>query len=1120
MIRRTLCGLGLLLLLSGGFVLAQMTTGTISGTVRDASGAVIPGVEIALRNLDTGSDRALMTDAQGRYQALSLPLGNYEIQARKSGFQSEIRRGVAMTVGREAIVNFDLQVGAVAQTVEVTGEAPLVETTGSSVSGLVESAQIESLPLNGRNYHELATLQPGVILPRTQINTFQNGMSLKLSIRGARHDQNSFLLDGTDVSGPTNEIPGSVGGQSLGVDAVREFRVETGVFSAQYGRAAGGVINVITKSGTNEFHGTAFEFLRNDNLDAREFFDDEKPEFTRHQFGFSAGGPIRKDRMFFFGNYEGLQERLGQTLIAVVPNAAARQGRLPNVAPFTVSPAVVPYLNLFPLPNTTVDFGDGTARYIDSHKQPTTENYFVARQDWNVSSSDSFFARYTFDQGTLEQPGSYSLVLDGTRNRNQFVTLGETHIFTPRLLNSIRFGFNRSHRSIQALTPGFEDQLLEDLAYLPGHPLFKTGSTLAPGGGVSAIGNTNIPRIWAWNLFEGSNDLTFATGAHTLKGGALFKRMQFNIEGSLTAGGQYSFGSLENFLKGLPSSIRVLDPFAPGQAQGARYNYLGWYIQDDYRVSPRLTLNLGFRHEFYTNPTEVAGRICNLDTIYGEGGTAAAPTGNFRCSNPMWAEYYRGYKNFGPKFGFAWDVFGSGKTALRGGYGIFYDAMAPISWYSSISTMPPASKLLAPANPAGCLGGTQTANCLPFPHPYEFLVSGAGAAGLSPSPIGFTGTPNTMQYTLTMQQQLSSDAVMSLGYVGSLGRHLLFRAQKNIKEPTILPDGRKCFNFLVGTGANARTNPSCPNGALTLRNPNLGGRVNFHLTEANSTYNSLILSLQKRMSQGLQWQVSYTYSKSLDIGPSLANGATTNFSTTQGILDPDDWKKDRSRSDFDLRNSLTVNSTWDIPVGQGRLWGTNLRGVAEALLGGWQLSGILRVSSGPPFTVGTAQRNWSMSGASQPAERPDLAPGASQNPITGTSAGCTLPVINAAGQISGPLTTTGGRVLGTPELWFDPCSFRAPELGFYGTLGRNTVTAPHANTVDLSLLKTFNLRPGAERWKVQFRGEMFNIFNHANFGVPALEVIDNQGRIIGNAGRIDSTTGTSRQIQFGLKLSW
>ena len=635
----------------GQLCLGQVTTATISGVVQDSTGAVIPGVTVTARNRDTGITRTVTTGGQGRYQALNLSLGNYEVRAQVVGFQTGVRSGIKLTVGRQAIVNFELQVGAVTQVVEVTGEVSLVETTNASVSGVVDTQQIQDLPLSGRSFDELALLQPGVVLSRARGGNFQTGHTVKLSIRGARPEQNNFLLDGSDVRGPANQIPGAVGGQSLGVDTVREFRVETGTFGAQYGNAAGGVITAVTKSGTNEFHGTAFEFLRNDNLDARGYFDPEKPEFNRNQFGFSLGGPIRKDKLFFFTGIETLRDRLGETLRIVVPTAEARAVNIPGEAPITVNPVVKPYLDLYPLPNGE-DFGDGTAEYTEGYSQPTDEIYLMGRVDYNLSENDSLFGRYVIDDATIKTAEFTSLVLIEMANRNQYFTLAETHIFSPTLLNTFRFSANRTFLT-RLSDIALEDSVLEELRFIDGRPFMKFQSELAPGGGITSIGVGNTPRIWAWNQYEWADDLTAIRGNHSLKGGVQVRKIQFNTVEGLNAGGNHDFGGLRNFLLGTPEDMRAAKPGAI-PSNYWRFAYLAWYIQDNIRLHPRLTLNLGLRHEFYTGPRQIGSEFCNLYSL----------AEDFRCGGRVFPTSATS-KNFGPRFGLAWDVFGDGKTSVR-----------------------------------------------------------------------------------------------------------------------------------------------------------------------------------------------------------------------------------------------------------------------------------------------------------------------------------------------------------------------------------------------------------------------------------------------------------------------
>src|SRR5881396_2701571 len=460
-------------LLWGTLAYGQTTAGTILGTVSDESGARIPGVAVTVTNRDTGLVRSVTTDEGGRYRAPGLGLGNYEVKAELTGFRTAVRMGIQLTVSAEVVVNLTLSVGVVTEHVTVTGEAPLVEITSATLSGLVDDKKIRDLPLNGRSFEQLAFLQPGVTPYFRGRRETDQGEGVKMSVSGSRVDSNSFLLDGTNINDQSNNTPGSASGNLLGVEMLREFRVLTGAYSAEYGRYSGGIITAVSKAGGNELHGNVYEFFRNDNLDARNFFDRKTkpddprlPEFKRNQFGATLGGPIIHDRTFFFGGYEGLRQRKGESRLAIVPNADAHRGILPcpRVRPpagFTgsrapcndpgtptyavsIDPAVKPFLDLYPLP-TGADFGDGTGQLFSNPKRPVDEDYTTGRVDHNFSTADSFFVRYTFDRAVQATPTQYPTLAVDSLTRSQYVTLSETRIFSPRVLNTVRLGFNRSY---------------------------------------------------------------------------------------------------------------------------------------------------------------------------------------------------------------------------------------------------------------------------------------------------------------------------------------------------------------------------------------------------------------------------------------------------------------------------------------------------------------------------------------------------------------------------------------------------------------------------------------------------------------------------------------------------
>ncbi|MBI2822450.1 MAG: TonB-dependent receptor, partial [Acidobacteria bacterium] len=463
--------------------LAQTTTATISGTVKDETGAVLPGVSIRVENPATGMTRTALTDDEGRYRAPELAPGEYQVAASLEGFQTTVRSGIHLTVGRHAVLDIILKVGAVDETITVMEEAPLIETTSAALAGLVSEQQIRDLPLNGRNFVQLTLLETGVVQARTAGTSAVVGVGLKMSFHGARMDYNNFMMDGTSINSVNQFAIGGASGQAMGVETIREFQVVTSNFSAEFGRAGGGVINVVTKSGTNEFRGSAFYFHRNDNLDARNFFDRDPseptrrsapPEFKRNQFGFTAGGPIQRDKTFIFGGYEGLREGLGVTLFGNVPSAVVRQG--------AVVSSVKPYLDLYPLPNGR-DFGDGRAEFTRGDTEITRQDFFQLRVDQTFSDADSFFARYTMDDSDKSIPQTLGTWVQNDKVRSQYVTLEEKHIVSATLLNVARFGFNRTvvNYTQTALEPRVLDRALW---FFPGS-IESSPSTSVSGGNSS-----------------------------------------------------------------------------------------------------------------------------------------------------------------------------------------------------------------------------------------------------------------------------------------------------------------------------------------------------------------------------------------------------------------------------------------------------------------------------------------------------------------------------------------------------------------------------------------------------------------------------------------------------------
>jgi hypothetical protein len=1035
---------------------AQVTTGTILGVVKDETGAVIAGATITIRNIETGLARSEMTDEGGRYRVPALPLGRYEVKAEQNGFTTTVRSGIQLTVGREAVVDFTLKVGKVQETVTVTGEAPLVVTTSGALAGLVDERRVRELPLNGRDVFQLTTLQVGVANTASLTTVFGGGPinvgpgTTKIAVNGARITANSFLLDGANVNDAFNNTPGGVAGNFTGVDTLREFQVLTNSYSAEYGGAGGAIINAVTKSGTNEYHGTLFEFIRNSVFDARNFFDPgDVPPFKRNQFGGSIGGPMIKNRAFFFGSYEGLRERLGVSRRFAVPTPATRA---------RAAPSVQPYVNLYPLPNGE-NLGNGTAFYVRSGSDKTRDDFFTGRIDYQLSPQDSLFGRYSFDDSNVSQAGQ--VIQDMiTTGRNQYLTLGEDHIFSPRMLNTFRFGFDRSF--IIADEPFIID-VPPSLSFVPGRPLgsFFGISELAP-----LAQNIFTPRFFAFNQFEVTDQVAMTQGAHSIKVGFTERRIQLNATSPQVLNGIFVYfglppnplfpngaSTLDTFLLGLPAAFVAPRPGSDFY-RGFRQNVIGSFIQDDWKVTPRLTLNLGLRHEFITTPTEVNGKKANLHLATDPHTTVG---GDF-FDNPS-------KRNFAPRIGFAYDPLGDGKTSIRGGYGLFDIQIMPFNYRFEFSNQPPFAEL------SFVIGPPPFFFPAPFPNAYNVITS---AAPMTPSVNSFDAKPHRsymQQYNLSLQREVLPNLVVTIAYTGSRGVHLARQNDINERTDFVFRDGRKFF-------------PDLPDGVRPESkrlNPNFAA-IRHVIWDANSNYNALQVRVEKRFGHGLDFQSSYTWSKAIDDASSVGS-EFSNQPPGSREQDPFDSRAQRGRAAFDAKHNLVMNGTFEFPKF------SQFRGAAEKLLNGWELTGILTARSGFPFNLLLGFDRANDASADNVAQRPDVVPG----------------------------RTYASAVTGRVDGYVDATAFRLPPKNAYGNSGRDVLDGPGLVTFDFGLTK--NTMVG-ERLKIQFRTEAFNLFNRANFAIPDNLIIftSEQGNVSGNFGKITRTTTSSRQIQFGLKF--
>ena len=1063
----------LLACLGTSLVWAQVTAGTIAGMIRDESGAVIPAVQVVVRNADTGITRTVTTNEAGRYVVPNLIPGNYEVDAAHAGFQTTKRSEIVLTVGREVLVDLELRVGAATQTIQVVGEIPTVDTATSTISGLVSERSIRELPLNGRSFESLATLQLGVAAYDHMNRSAGRGRGTHMTVGGSRPIQNIFLIDGMNVVEHGGASPGSVAGVNLGVEAIREFQILTNSYPAEFGDNTGGIINAVTRSGSNTLHGSVYEYLRNSKLDAKNFFDlpeEPIPAFKRNQFGASVGGPIRKDRMFFFGNYEGLRERLGLTNIVIVPNAAARNGVLPD-GPVTVNPAVRPYLNLYKLPNLGDIPGSGGGFYHFSPSSPTREDYMMGRVDYQFSDRDSFFGRYLFSDSDQLVPRDERMGVwaDSTSARRMNASVGYDRVFSPSVMNVFRFGFNRHSDPQETLELVDIDP---SLSFVQGDKLGEIIIGGDVGGGQRSAfaefgSEGGRPRHYLQNKFQISDTVTYSTGPHAFKMGANILRIQDNSTIGSNRRGQFTFPSLRDLLEGRPDRFRAVGGgFGKnGYPPGWRQINFGFFVQDDYRVSQSLTLNLGLRWEFTTDPIEVNGKMSNVVNF----DTDTQTTVGIAVS-PM-------KKNFQPRLGFAWSPTASKKTALRGGFGLYHEATTPIVYANYVANLPPHHVQADFRNPG-------------FPDPRVGGSVRVDPPGGSPREINFH-QPSKMQYNLNLQHEILPATSFTVGYIGSQSRHLSASYEANYRLPIVLPDGSRRWPL------DARGRPSGP-----FRNPRLGALL-YGCRCSSSGYNGLVVGLN-RVPQGMfGYQISYTWSKSMDVSSQVNSAEGLNGASA--LMDAFDFSLDRGVSNYNIGHVFVANYTLDIPTPE-------LTGVAKALLGGWGMKGIFTATTGPPMYVRTGfSRSGSARSAGGGVDRPDLLPGFSNNPVEGVTAGC-----------SG---VPAGQKLGDPAQWYDPCAFALPPIetisgvrvGRMGNLGRNTVRGPGVVNFDLSLTKGFAL---SERYNLEFRSEFFNFFNTPRFGAPGLIMFDSTGVVSPGAGKITSTKGTSRQIQFALKLTF
>ena len=1062
-----------LLMLAGLLVstpVRAQSTATLQGTVTDAKGAVIPNATVTVKNKSTSFERTAQTDSDGNYQVAALPVGNYTIEVKVQGFKTQVADQVTVEVAKTVTQNFQLDVGAISEQVLVSSDVAVIESNTTSVGTVINQRTVQEIPLNGRHFVDLGLLIPGSVTPP------QNGFltaplrgqgSFAINTAGQREDTVNFMINGINLN---DMVQNQITFQPS-INTVQEFKADNSTFSAEYGRNSGAIVNIATRSGSNDYHGELFEFLRNNVFDARNFFErttDPAP-FKRNQFGFNLGGPVNlphfgsggpvfgyqgKNNTFFFFSYEGLRQRQGLTISGVtVPTLAQRAA---------VTDAVIKQLlPLIPVPNV------GASGFSGSATAPVNIDQGTLDVSHNLGANDRLHGYYALQRDERGEPTLQGNSIPGfgdtRQSRRQIFTLNETHTFGSAVVNEARFGFNRIHISftpnaqLNPLDFGIKNGVTEPIG-LP--QMTVTGS------GLNLGGPAGFPQGRSDTTFAVSDTLSYLRGNHSFRFGGEWRRFYNNNTAKDT--GTFAFANMAAFLAGTANTFNVtLGDVSSAIAQGA----LGFFVQDNYKVRPNFTLELGFRYDWLMSPTERYDRFVDY-----------VPEINslVQVNHGIAPVYHTNSRNFQPRLGFAWDPFKDGKTSIRAAYAILADQ--PVTnLVTGNSTNPPfATAVALPANATTQLSNASCqAGCNAVP--------GSTVSPSSSDPEFDNGY--IQSWNLNIQREVGQGLALTVGYFGSKGTHL--RITRNLNQ----------------TFLNAALNPVRPFPALSSNSPISPGvpllNITFREGTSNSNYNALWVTANKRMAKGLQFNASYTFSKSIDYNSQSSQGVT--------VQDSYNLRGDRGLSDFDARHRFVISGLYELPF------------KGNQLKEGWQLSFITQSQSGNPVTL--LAGNAGAIGLTIPA--------ANANSLTGLA--------TLRPDISGPVTivrtpaATGIGVQWFPNLVCDPrpggsCPSGASVLlpvafvngktiYHFGSLGRNVIIGPSFNNTDLSLIKRTKI---GEHQLIEFRWEVFDVFNHANFGQPGrtAQVGSTSFGIITNTRFPTGDSGSSRQMQFALKYKF
>jgi hypothetical protein len=1078
----------LLLLLSAPLA-AQVERASVVGAITDRSGAALPGVEVAVTNEATNVTVRSVTDDSGAYTAVNLIPGSYSITASKSGFRNVVYRNFVLQVSQAARLDIALEIGTVEQTIEVTGSLPLLQTENASVGQVISQQAVEALPLNGRNFVQLAILAPGVSgLDYAQPNTINSGRrpdelrpgGTALQANGARNTSNQVLIDGID----NTEMISQTFVVRPAVEGIQEFKVLTNNAGAEYGRAGGAVVVITSKSGGNEWHGSLFNYLRNEATDARNFFartDAPKPPFKLNQYGASLSGPVRKNRTFFFVNYEGYREVFGDSQLVTVPTAAMKRGDFRGVVPNGVFDPLTTRANpagggtirdRFPndqIPVSRFDaIGAGMVNLWPDPQRDTLVNNYVAnpikrsnlhradgRVDHQLTTRDTLFFRFSIDKGLIVMPDTFDKAIGGNEasfagdnsvdGRNMVASW--TRTFSPSTVGDFRYGYTQYGMSL------IPTQLTDPLwARIPGRQTddpFQPSAPIVGTTGYAGLGNArSTPLIRNQHMHEMIANVSTLKGSHNIKYGIDFR---FRTSGETASPpGESAFGrwnfdpaytrnpaaaagtgdTVATMILGYPIAIRR-DVFLPGTAT-LRTDEYNFYIRDEWRVTNKLTLNFGLHYEINTPFREAKDQWVNFDPATGaqliasQGGVSR--TGNINTD----------YKAWGPRVSFAYQI--DKKTVVRGGYGIFYEPQGNFNTSIRQFRQPPFGFTVNIPLSGNDVPARNTSQGFP-------IVTTVPDLTRAPALYALRGvTPNyrngqIQQFNISAQREVGRDMVVTLGFVGSAGALLSW--QRNINQPDPGP------------------------GAIDARRPyasTLAGVSGIAWLEssANSAYTSMQASFEKRYAKGFYLLGNWTWAHSLDNvgGDGGANGPIPQ--------DPRNRRADWSSSNADTRHRVNLAATYDLPF--------KTTSAARWLVNGWNVGGLVVLQSGLPFTV------------TVPGSPSNTGSGSRANPVAGANPTPSNQTIN---------------------FWFDPAAFATPSAFTWGTLGRNTLRGPGLYNFDLTAAKKFQL---TERWRAEFRSEFFNALNHPQFGLPNSQIG------VGTAGTITTTQRANRQMQFALRV--